>query len=850
MQRGKFKAIREGDENTKYFHARASQRLRRNAIRAIAVDGLHVVDHEGKAAALHSFYCDLLGRARPTAWGFDLELLYHGAPRVDAASLAAPFDRKEIKDAIWGMDRASAPGPDGLGPSFYRAAWDFVAPDLDRLFTDFHVGTADLGCINRAHVVLLPKAVGVLAPSSFRPVSLQNCSIKAVCKALTSRLQLQIQSLIDENQSGFMRGRSISENFVHATEIVQCCQKRKSPTVVLKLDFAKAFDSICWASLRKVLEVRGFPPVWCNWMDAIFSSSKSAVLLNGIPGRWIDLKRGLRQGDPLSPYLYLLMGDLLQRMIQLEASLQHPLIDGESPCPVLQYADDTLVIFRASTAAASCLKRVLDQFASATGLVINFSKSTLVPMHVDTEVVAEIQAILDCRLEGFPQTYLGLPLTCDKLKLCHFAPLIASIDKYLSGWASLLLSSGGRITLLNAVLDALPAYAMGAVELPPALLRAIDALRRAFLWNFSGRASGGNCLVAWDQVCRPKDQGGLGIRCLATQNSCLLVKLLHRLFSAASSPWARWAWASLGGPLTSRARLTSGPHWRTLVDLLPLYRSISAVSIGDGERTCFWTEDWLGSGALATSFPVLFSHATNAHVSVAAVFRSGLRGNLAPRLTSAGAVEFDRVCAILAPVQLTDLPDTRSLRLCSRTTGELSVAALYKLVLGGAPVVPFAAFVWKNFAPTKAKFFAWLLVQDKIQSRASLLRKNILTAAEAGCPICGDATEDASHIIFRCPLVARFWDAIGARPDRDTDIRKLHGLPRVVPGKNSTTFTILVCWNIWKHRNGVVFRDDRPDPRRLLAMCKADATLWRERLPSSARGEADLWLTYLDRARL
>jgi hypothetical protein len=263
-QRGKFKAIREGDENTKFFHARASQRLRRNTIRAITVDGLHVVDHEGKAAALHSFYCDLLGRARPTAWGFNLELLYHGAPRVDAASLTAPFDRKEIKDAIWGMDRASAPGPDGLGPSFYRAAWDFVAPDLDRLFADFHAGTADLGCINRAHVVLLPKAAGVLAPSSFRLVSLQNCSIKAVCKALTSRLQLQIQSLIDENQSGFMRGRSIYENFVHATEIVQCCQKRKTPTIVLKLDFAKAFDSICWASLRKVLEVRGFPPVWCN----------------------------------------------------------------------------------------------------------------------------------------------------------------------------------------------------------------------------------------------------------------------------------------------------------------------------------------------------------------------------------------------------------------------------------------------------------------------------------------------------------------------------------------------------------------------------------------------------------
>jgi mannosylglycoprotein endo-beta-mannosidase len=135
--------------------------------------------------------------------------------------------------------------------------------------------------------------------------------MKTVCKSLTSRLQQQISGLIDENQSGFMVGRSISENFVYATEMVQCCQKRKVPSVVLKLDFTKAFDSIDWGSLRRVMEARGFPVPWCDWMDSIFSTSMSAVLLNGIPGKWITCGRGLRQGDPLSPYLYLLMGDVL-----------------------------------------------------------------------------------------------------------------------------------------------------------------------------------------------------------------------------------------------------------------------------------------------------------------------------------------------------------------------------------------------------------------------------------------------------------------------------------------------------------------------------------------------------------
>jgi hypothetical protein len=210
--------------------------------------------------------------------------------------------------------------------------------------------------------------------------------------------------------------------------------------------------------------------------------------------------------------------------------------------------------------------------------------------------------------------------------------------------------------------------------------------------------------------------------------------------------------------------LSAGPHWKALVDPLPLYRSILTVLIDNGERTCFWTDDWLGTGALATSFPVLFSHATCAQVSMATVLRFGLWGNLVPHLTSAGILEFDRVCAILDPARLTNLPDTSSLRLCSKKAGELSVAALYQLVMGGAAVVPFSEFVWENFASTKAKFFVWLLVQDKIQSRATLLRKNMLTPAEVVCPICGAATEDASHIIFRCPLLARFWDAIGAHP--------------------------------------------------------------------------------------
>jgi hypothetical protein len=285
----------------------ASQRLRRNQIRSLLVDGGGVfIDHDDKARALHTFYSELLGRARDTSWAFDLDRLYSNTRLVSGPPLVAPFSAADLKTAAFGLDRTSAPGPDGLGPSFFQAAWQHVMPDMLRLADGFHSGCVDLDRINRAHVVLLPKRDGVLPPGAFRPVSLQNCDMKILCKALTSRLQQQIAQIIDIDQSGFIAGRSISENFVYATEMVQCCFKRAAPTLVLKLDFAKAFDSIDWGSLRRVMLARGFPPLWCDWIDTIPHSSKSAVLLNGIPGRWIKCMRGLRQGDPLSPYLFLL----------------------------------------------------------------------------------------------------------------------------------------------------------------------------------------------------------------------------------------------------------------------------------------------------------------------------------------------------------------------------------------------------------------------------------------------------------------------------------------------------------------------------------------------------------------
>ena len=246
--------------------------------------------------------------------------------------------------------------------------------------------------------------------------------------------------------------------------------------VVLKLDFQKAFDSVSWEALKQILATRGFGDRWIRWVDDILASSSSRILINGTSGERILSKCGLRQGDALSPYLFILFADILQQLCQKECqegNLVHPL-GADGPFPILQYADDTLILLRGDVQQAGIIKRILEDFSNFTGLKINYHKSTFVPIGLDQHACQGIAEILNCQTAAFPCTYLGLPLSLNKIPHGLLMPVIQKVDKRLSGWLATFLSWGGGITLINAVLAAIPSYYMGCFLWPSQSLEKVD----------------------------------------------------------------------------------------------------------------------------------------------------------------------------------------------------------------------------------------------------------------------------------------------------------------------------------------------------------------------------------------
>jgi hypothetical protein len=332
-----------------------------------------------------------------------------------------------------------------------------------------------------------------------------------------------MDQLIAKNQSAFIKRRFIQDNFMMVQQTTRFLHAQKQPRILLKLDISKAFDSVSWAFLLEILEHMGFGRVWRDMIARLLTTSSTQILLNGVPRDFINHQRGLRQGDPLSPMLFIIVMDALNLLISkaAEAGLLQPLSSRSIQHRVSLYANDVILFLRPSESDIALTRRILHLFGNVVGLKTNIHKSSVVPIQCGDDEIASMHSLLPCRMENFPINYLGQPLSIYKLKRVQLQPLIDRLADLLLGWRADLMTRIGRVVHVQFVITATVIYQAMALDLPPWFIKAVDKIRRGYLWKGKMDAKGGHCLVAWPKVTRPKKLGGLGIANLQVLNWAL-----------------------------------------------------------------------------------------------------------------------------------------------------------------------------------------------------------------------------------------------------------------------------------------------------------------------------------------
>ena len=333
-----------------------------------------------------------------------------------ASKLEEMFTEEEILAAISGLNGDKAPGPDGFPLVFWSFSWDFVKVEVLGFFREFFEHNQFVKSLNATFLVLVPKGRTVENLKDLRPISLVGSLYKILSKVLANRIKRVMGVIISHSQNAFVEGRQILDAVLIANEAVDSILRRKEKGILCKLDIEKAYDHIRWDFLLQIMERMGFGSKWISWIKWCIFTASFSVLVNGSSTGFFRSSRGLRQGDPLSPYLFVIGMEalccMLKRVVEgnfISGCRFSGRDGGDIVISHLLYADDTILFCEANSEQLMYLRWTLMWFEAFSGLKINLIKSVIIPLgRVDNVEVLAVE--LGCGVGSLPSTYLGLPL--------------------------------------------------------------------------------------------------------------------------------------------------------------------------------------------------------------------------------------------------------------------------------------------------------------------------------------------------------------------------------------------------------------------------------------------------------
>jgi reverse transcriptase-like protein len=606
----------------------------------------------------------------------------------------------------------------------------------------------------------------------------------------------------------------------------------------------------------------GFGRKWIRWIMNCVSSASLSIIVNGSPLKPVKIEKGLRQGDPLSPYLFILVSEALVCILKKaeELRLIESVTIGKDKVNIkhLQFADDTLIFVPRKDAVVTNYFRILDVFALMSGLYLNYDKSNIISWCSDDKQWAmNVANQIGCKHTECPITYLGLPLGANMNKGSSWKPVISKIESKLSSWKAKTLSRAGRLVLIKSVLNSLPIYFMSMFRMPKIVAAKIVKLQRKFLW---GETSSGKLVpppVKWSSVELPKQIGGLGVGNILYKNLILLFKWWWRFSDSDCTLWKRIL-ISIHNIKGLKASSESFGHikqgtWAHLVSndtdtkrIRDIVDEGLQIKVGDGNSTKFWHDKWCPNGPFKKAFPRLFSISLQREevISQMGIWNGcDWLWNFRWRrsLYDWEMVDFDRLKGLIEDFSPQhDCKDVISWHGSGEKKFPIKeiVDKLYDSMNPMLPK-PLTTFIWSTKAPPRALIVLWLASMERLKTCDFLVEKGIMNLNDAVCPFCQVVTETNPHILFTCHFswsiwmkVLSWWGVTGVLQNScgPFTIAWKHLVPRKKRGKLWNLILCCVIWSFWFERNKVKFESGSPDADKLFLTVKIRVGVWAKEL--------------------
>ena len=822
-QRSRIQWLHSGDRNTAYFHAATRARRAINNVSVIEDEqGNEFHDDDQIASTIASYYQTIFTAGTPS----DNLVVEEGlTPKVTAlmnSRLTAEPSLQEITEAVFSINPDKAPGPDGFSAGFYQSFWDIIGLDVSLDIKRFFESSFLPRQLNETHICLIPKITSPRRVADYRPIALCTVHYKIIAKVLTKRLQPLLAKLISPNQSAFVPNRAISDNVLITHEILhylRTSDARVRVSMAVKTDMSKAYDRIEWTFLEAVLRRLGFHDKCTSWIMACVSSVSYSFLVKGSPKGQVLPSRGLRQGDPLSPYLFILCTEVLSGLCQrAQDTGQLPGIKvakGSPPINHLLFADDTMFFCRSNQKSCNKLMEIISRYGEASGQVINFNKSAITfsnKTSLESKMAAKLT--LGIAQEGGVGKYLGLPEHFGQRKKDIFTSIVDRIRQRSHSWTTRFLSAAGKQVLLKAVLAAMPLYAMSCFKIPLSLCKRIQSILTRFWWDDKPDKRKISW-VSWEKLTLPKSEGGLGFREIEQFNDALLGRLSWKILNYPDSLLAQ---VLLGKycqdlPFLKVSTPASCSHgWRSILAGREVLKKGVGWTVGDGESIKIWRDPWLSTSM--PQIPVGPPTESNRNLKVSAL--------LSPATNdwNVGAIR-QHLPHLEANIRRL-IPSSRkkkdALVWLSEKTGVYSTKTGYILSKLNSETVDREVFNWKQNVwqlqvPPKLKMFLWKLKRRALPVGGNLVIRGITN--DLTCKRCG-GLESELHILLFCPYAQRLWEMApllrSPRADRIESLAALLSSARVAlclppSGISHTSIQHWIFWHLWKARNLLVFEN-------------------------------------------